>query len=93
MKCTGSEILLPASFFKFQIMRKNKYAYTNHTPKAPFSSSPFRTLDQRRPGRITQTDDKESWRMMTKEIIEKPTLAKIKSPIGRKRVLVYGQKV
>ena len=64
-----------------------------HTPKAPFSTSAFRTLDQRRPGRITQTDDKESWRMMTKEIIEKPTLAKIESPIGRKLVLVYGQKV
>ena len=32
MKCTGSEILLPASFFKFQIMRKNKHAYTKaHT--------------------------------------------------------------
>ena len=93
MKCIGSEILLSASFFKFQIMRKNRHAYTKTQDKTPFSSSPFRTLDQRRPGRITQTDDKESWRMMTKEIVEKPTLAKIKSPIGRKRVLVYGQKV
>lgn len=35
MKCTGSEILLPASFFKFQIMRKNKHAYTKaHTKRA-----------------------------------------------------------
>lgn len=25
-----------------------------HTPKAPFSTSAFRTLDQRRPGRIRQ---------------------------------------
>ena len=32
MKFIGSEILLSASFFKFQIMRKNKHAYTKaHT--------------------------------------------------------------
>ena len=59
MKFIGSEILLSASFFKFQIMRKNKHAYTKAQNKTPFSTSPFRTLVQRRPGRITQTDDKE----------------------------------
>ena len=69
------------------------HAYTTAHTKGTIQFQCFSYITSEKAWKDNTERSQRIWRMMTKEIVQKSTLAKIKSPTGRKRVLVYGQKV